>query len=121
MLQLFDGTNLEALNTARAYVWFNFRKSSEWLESLAPESLPQKTVAQILAALPFSRANWEKARASHRATLVRCIGSRWMFHHFQMGRRRRSARSACSTPNERETPLEALLHSLKGGTAVDQR
>lgn len=63
VLKMFDGTIPEDLNTARAYAWFSFRKDPGWLESLAPESLPQKTVAQILAALPFSRANWEKAES----------------------------------------------------------
>ena len=119
VLQLFDGTNLEALNTARAYVWFNFRKSSEWLESLAPESLPQKTVAQILAALPFSRANWEKAESLASSHARALYWKQVDVPSFSDGKEASLCTERLLDAERTGDALEALLHSLKGGTAVD--
>lgn len=119
VLQMFDEASPEGLNTARAFAWFSFRKDPEWLESLALERLPQKTVAQILAALPFSRANWEKAEglaSSHARELYwkqvdvpsfsdTEEASRCTMHLLDAGRT--------------GDVLEALSHSLKREVAID--
>ena len=119
VLQMFDGTSLEALNTARAYAWFSFRKSSEWLESLAPESLPQKTVAQILAALPFSRANWEKAESLASSHARALYWKQVDVPSFSDGEEASLCTERLLDAKRTGDALETLLHSLKGGTTVD--
>lgn len=119
VLQMFDGTSPESLNAARAYAWFSFRKDQEWLESIALESLPQKTVAQILSALPFSRVNWEKAEslASRRAREL-------YWKHVDIPsftdseEASRCVKRLLDAKRTRDA-LEALSHSLKRDVAID--
>lgn len=119
VFDMFDGPDTESLDTARAYAWFSFCNNMKWLEGLALDSLPQKTVAQILAALPFSRANWKKAEdltSSYARKLY------WK----QVGISSFSDNEEASLGTERlldakrgRKVLEALSHSLKREITID--
>lgn len=119
VLQMFDGTSPEGINTARAYAWFSFRKDPEWLEKLALESLLQETVALILAALPFSRANWEKAEGLASSYARELYWKQVDVPSFSdTEEASRCTMRLLDTGRTRDV-LEVLSHSLKRGVDID--
>lgn len=119
VLQMFDGASLEGLNTARAYAWFSFRNDREWLEGLALESLPQKKTAQILAALPFSRANWEKAESLSSNHARNLYWKQVDVQSFSNAEEASRCTKRLLDVGRTRDVLEVLSHSLKKETSID--
>ncbi len=118
VFDMFDESSAESLSTARAYVRFSFRKDKNWFKSLAFDSLPQTTIAQILAALPFSQTSWKRVENLSSSYAFELYWKQVEIFSFSDEEEASLCTKHLLQVRRTGTVLETLSHSLKRGVTI---